>query len=385
MDMTPVFLIAFLVCCVFMIAYKLSHSDEGKEDSKVMQKRIEQAEAQFSPEQLKFLKTAGSLFNQNMILPLSQIYVKCGMPHDIACSHNPDLINTHIPFEKGSDGCNVFRAYAWAVDRRYRLKYDPLLEHPNEVLNLNLHGKEKIYHVIHRVVLYQEKKTVTNIAYSGVRWTSGPLRTGTLNVIANESTHFSPMDIGHLVFTNQRLIYIGRQKNVTKQIKLLDILYSNLYQDGVMVHVPNRKPLLFKFPDNKDFEIGEVSDGINEFTIVFDRLVKGDYLEDQRPATADNHAVQESKIKELLTARNYEPLIADALPLMKVGEETRTSMLQRELSIGYARAGKMMDEMESLKLVSPLNNNKRQWLIDGHDYEAVKNLVELAKTKPARG
>ena len=60
MDMTPVFLIAFLVCCVFMIAYKLSHSDEGKEDSKVMQKRIEQAEAQFSPEQLNFLKTAGS-------------------------------------------------------------------------------------------------------------------------------------------------------------------------------------------------------------------------------------------------------------------------------------------------------------------------------------
>lgn len=382
MDTTTIFLIAFLVFCIFMIIYKLTHKDDGKKENKIVQKRIKEAEAQFSPEQLKFLQTAGFLFNHNMVMPLSQIYEKCGMPHDVVYSKDAKMIKEHIPFEEGSDGYNVFQTYALAVNKRDMLKNSPLMEHPNDVLNLNLHVKEKIYHVIYGVVLHQEKTTVTNIAYSGVKWTSGPLRAGSLNVIANESTHFSPVDIGHLVFTNERLIFVGKQKNVTKQIKLSDILYNNLYQDGVMVHIPNRKPLLFKFPDNKDFEIFEVSDGINEFTILFDRMVKGDYLSDTSSAIKDENSTQKKSIKELLTAKNYEPLVADALPFIRAGEEARTSMLQRELGIGYARAGKMMDNMEALKIVSPYNNNKRLWLVDGNNAEAVTHLIEVAKPLP---
>lgn len=382
MDTTAIILIAFLVFCIFMIIYKLTHKDDDKEGNKVVQKKNEQAEAQFSPEQLKFLQTAGFLFTHNMVMPLYQIYEKCGMPHDVANSKDATKIKESIPFEEGSDGYNVFQTYALAVNKRYMLKNYPLIKHPNDVLNLNLHDKEKIYHVIYGVVLHQEKTTVTNIAYSGVKWTSGPLRAGSLNVIANESTHFSPMDIGHLVFTNERLIFIGKQKNVTKQTKLSDILYNNLYQDGVMVHIPNRKPLLFKFPDNKDFEMFQISDGTNEFTIVFDRLVKGDYLSDTSSAIKDDNSTQKKSIKELLTAKNYEPLIADALPFIRAGEEARTSMLQRELGIGYARAGKMMDEMEALMMVSPFNNNKRLWLVDGSNAEDVTHLIEVAKPMP---
>lgn len=382
MDATAIFLIAILVFCIFMIIYKLTLKDDGKKENKVVQKRIKEPEAQFSPEQLKFLQTAGFLFNHNMVMPLSQIYEKCGMPHDAVYSKDAKMIKEHIPFEEGSDGYNVFQTYALAVDKRDMLKNSPLMEHPNDVLNLNLHVKEKIYHVIYGVVLHQEKTTVTNIAYSGVKWISGPLRAGSLNVIANESTHFSPVDIGHLVFTNERLIFVGKQKNVTKQIKLSDILYNNLYQDSVMVHIPNRKPLLFKFPDNKDFEIFEVSDGINEFTILFDRLVKGDYLSDTSATTKDDNSTQQNSIKELLTTKNYEPLIADVLPIIRVGEEARTSKLQRELGIGYARAGKMMDEMEALMIVSPFNNNKRLWLVDGSNAEAVSHLIEVAKPLP---
>lgn len=381
MDTTAIILIAFFVFCVFMIIYKLSHKEDDKQGNKISQKEIEQAEAQFSPEQLKFLKTAGFLFNHNMIMPLCQIYEKCGMPHDIAYSKDRNKIKENIPFEEGSDGYNVFQTYALAVNKRDVLKNSPLNEHPNDVLNLNLHNNEKIYHVIHGVVLHQEKTTVTNFAYSGVKWTSGPLRAGTLSVIANESTHFAPMDIGHLVFTNERLIFVGKQKNVTKQIKLSDILYNNLYQDGVMVHIPNRKPLLFKFPDNKDFEIFEITDGINEFTIVFDRIIRGDYLDAKYSESADDETEQNIKIKELLIAKHYEPLIADALHLLKAGEEVSTSMIQRELQIGYARAGKMLDEMEILKFVSPPKGYRRLCLIDGQDIEAVKHLVEVASSQ----
>ena len=384
MDTTAIILIAFFVFCVFMIIYKLSHKDGDKQGNNVTQKEIEKAEAQFSPEQLKFLKTAGFLFNQNMAMPLSQIYEKCGMPHDIAFSHDAELIKKHIPFEKGSDGYNVFLTYAIAVNKRDMLRNSPLSEHPNDVLNLNLHDKEKIYHVIHGVVLHQQKTTVTNFTYSGVKWTSGPLRAGTLNVMANESTHFAPMDIGNLIFTSDRLLFVGKQKNVTKQIKLSEILYNNLYQDGVMVHIPNRKPLLFKFPEHKDFEIFEVTDGINEFTIVFDRIIKGDYLQEKTSATADDNTAQKKTLKEMLTAKNYDPLIADVLHLIKAGEEIGTSKLQRELGIGYARAGRMMDEMECLNLVSPPKGYRRLCLVDGHSIDEVKHLVEVADSQPKR-
>ena len=92
MDTTAIILIAFFVFCVFMIIYKLSHKEDDKQGNKISQKEIEQAEAQFSPEQLKFLKTAGFLFNHNMIMPLCQIYEKCGMPHDIAYSKDRNKI-----------------------------------------------------------------------------------------------------------------------------------------------------------------------------------------------------------------------------------------------------------------------------------------------------
>lgn len=267
-----------------MAIYKASSNDDVSQ-----QKQIEQAKSQFSPQQIRFLQTVGSLFRENCSMPFDEIYEKCGMPHDIAFSHNPQLIREHIPFEKGTDGFNVFETYAMAIDKRDRLKNSPLLELPSDILNLNLNKDEKVYHVIYGLVLYQEKSSISNITYAGVRWTSGPLRTGSMNVITNEINYFAPLDSGKLVFTNNRLIFIGKQKNITKQIKIVDILYHNLYQDGVMVHVPNRKPLLFKFLDNKDFEIYEISDGINEFTIVFNRIVNGNYLENLREnITLDN-------------------------------------------------------------------------------------------------
>ena len=290
MDTTAIILLAFLAFCVFMIIYKLTHKEGGEEENKVAKKEIEKAEAQFSPEQLNYLKTAGFLFTHNMVMPLSQVYEKCGMPHEVVCSRDSKRIAEHIPFDKGSDGYNVFQTYALAVNKRDQLKNSPLMEHPNDVLNLHLHNSEKIYHVIYGVVLRQKKTTITNLTYSGVRWTSGPLRSGTLNVVSNESTHFAPMDMGNLVFTNERLIFIGKQKHVTKQIKLSDILYNDLYQDGVMLHMPNRNPLLFKFPDHKNFEILEIADGINEFVIVFDRLVRGDYLGGMVNVTTDDNA-----------------------------------------------------------------------------------------------
>ena len=375
MDGTAIIFICFAVFCLCMALYKLLSKGE--------QKQIQQAQSQFSPEQLKFLQTVGSLFKENKSMLLLQIYEECGISHDIAYSRNSSLIDEHTPFEVGTEADNVFKTYAYAVNKRDMLKNNPLMEHPNDVLNLNLHPKEKIYHVIYGVVFYQEKTTVTNVVYSGVKWTSGPLHSGTMSVITNEYTHFTPADAGHLIFTNERLIFLGKQKNVTKQVKLSEILYNNMYQDGVMVHIPNRKPWLFKFPDNKDFEIFEISDGINEFAIVFDRIKNGNYLENlaapQKFVNPESHV----SLVEALKSKNFDPLVAEVISMAKVGEPAMVSAIQRRFEIGYNKAGKIMDQMECLMFVSPYENGKREWMIDASDTKTIERLIEAVKPIPS--
>lgn len=378
MDRTAIILICFAVLCVCMILYKLL----SKAEAKLKSKQIQQAQAQFSPEQLKFLKTVGSLFKENRVMPLLKIYEECGIPHEIVYSRNSALIDEHIPFEVGTDADNVFKTYAYAVNKRDMLKNSPLAEHPNDILNLNLHANEKIYHVIYGVVLYQEKTTVTNIAYSGVKWTSGPLRSGTLNVISNEYTHFAPIDSGHLIFTNERLIFLGKQKNITKQVKLSDILYNNMYQDGVMVHIPNKKPLLFKFRQNKDFEIFEISDGINEFALVFDRLKSGNFLQNLSVPEKFINSEENVSLIQTLKEKNFDALVAEVISIAKVGEPASVSFIQRRFEIGYNRAGRIMDQLECLRIVTPFENGKREWMVDASDSDAIQRLIEVAHPLP---
>lgn len=375
MEPLTIILICFAVFCLCMALWKAT----SKGEKKLQQKQIEKAQAQFTPEQLKYLQTVGSLYKQNKIMDQLQIYEACGMPHEVAYSRNSQLIDEYIPFEKGSDSYNVFMTYMNAVNKRHALAYSPLFEHPNDVLNINLHANEKIYHVIYNVTFYQEKTTVTNIAYSGLRWHNGPLTAGNLNVISNEYTHFAPVDAGHLIFTNERLIFLGKQKNVTKQVKLSDILYNNMYQDGVMVHIPNRKPLLFKFTESKDFDIWEISDCINEFALAYDRLSNGtqslNFAEQEQFVNTEDHI----DIVKALQDKNFDPLVAEVITMAKNGEPASTSAIQRKYEIGFNRAGKIMDQLESLMMVSPFENGRRVWRIDGDDLASVHLLIEAAK------
>lgn len=370
-------LIAFIVLCVCAILYKLVSKGEKKLQER---QKPQQPKSNLTPEQTHFLQTVGRLFKENRAMTLLEVYEECGIPHDVVYSRNNDLLRQHIPFEKGSDADNVFMTYALAVSKRYGLLNEAIPTHPNDVLQINLHKDEAIYHVIYGVVLYQEKTTVTNVTYTGYRWTSGPMRMGNLNVMTNEITRMSPVDVGHLVFTNQRLIFIGKQKNVNKQVKLADILFCNMYQDGVMVHMPNKKPLVFKFPENKDFEIYQISDGINEFALIYDRLRNGTYSENlvaPKPAIAAQSSSFDFSAE--LSAKGYDELVNDIIKSSVKGEPLMTSSIQRKYEIGYARAGRITDQLECLGILSGYDNGKRVWLVSADEPDKIGSLIEAAK------
>lgn len=375
MDSLGIALICFAVFCICMVLYKLVSKGEQKLKEK---QQTQQAQSNLTPEQTHFLQTVGRLFKENKAMTLLDVYEECGIPHDVVYSRNSDLIRQYIPFEKGSGADNVFMTYAMAISNRYGLLYEAIPQHPNDILQINLHKDEAIYHVIYSVVLYQEKTTVTNFTYAGYRWTSGPMRMGSLNVMTNEITRMSPVDVGHLVFTNQRLIFIGKQKNVTKQVKLADILYCNLYQDGVMVHIPNKKPLVFKFSDDKDWEIYQISDGVNEFALIYDRLRNGTYAESLIKPKAAPKAMT-ADFSELLISKGYDELLNDIIGGAVKGEPVTASAFQRKYEIGYNRAGKILDQLECIGLVTPYEKGKREWLVSSDETELLQAIIEAAK------
>ena len=209
-------------------------------------------------EQKQWLQKVGNIFRENKALTFLDVYVECGMPKEIAYSKDINAIKQAFPFNKEEtkhDGYDVFTSYQWAIAERYNLQHDKLQTIDAAQYGLHLQKEEFVYHRINCVTLHQEKTTRYNITYSGVRWQSGIMRAG------------------NMFITNQRILFVGKQKNITKSIPVKSVLYYNLYQDGILVNVPNRKPILFKFEIGYNANLISVEDGLNEFVIVLNRII----------------------------------------------------------------------------------------------------------------
>jgi hypothetical protein len=222
-----------------------------------------------------WIETAKRLFNENQAFSFLDVYVECGMPKDIAYSKNPELITSYYPFQKNSHDYNVFSTYQRAIAERYDLSFRklPFYEMNPADYNVNIPSSEEIIYIIYNVILYEEKIVRRNVAYSGMRWSNGLLRAGTLSVIGNEIKDFVPQDAGKIVITDKRIIFIGKQRNITKAISIKNIITYNLYKDGILLSQANKKALLLKFDHLVDYEIFSIQDGINQLIIVLNRIL----------------------------------------------------------------------------------------------------------------
>lgn len=73
----------------------------------------------------------------------------------------------------------------------------------------------------------------------------------------------------------------------------------------------------------------------------------------------------------VLTADEMLPAAVDVI--LETGQAS-VSMLQRRLKLGYARAARIMDEMEERGIVGPFEGSKpRQLLITREQWQAIKD------------
>jgi len=73
------------------------------------------------------------------------------------------------------------------------------------------------------------------------------------------------------------------------------------------------------------------------------------------------------------TGEDDDPLIWEAADIVVTSALGSTSMLQRRLKVGYARAGRIMDMLEAKGVVGPPDGSKpREVMIDVEELESLK-------------
>jgi len=132
---------------------------------------------------------------------------------------------------------------------------------------------------------------------------------------------------------------------------------QNLLGSGDMLFLPSGSPEVFRVHGSfiSDDDIGRV------LKFIKDQKVKKEYI--------DNFAFMDESLHEEAAgaksagtsasgARGDGNLLREAAYLVVAHKMGSTSLLQRRLKVGYARAGRLMDELEDMGIVAPNNGSK---------------------------
>ncbi len=72
----------------------------------------------------------------------------------------------------------------------------------------------------------------------------------------------------------------------------------------------------------------------------------------------EKNAVLNKETKSSKDIENKDPMLDEAIKCVVEGGQASTSLLQRRLRLGYARAGRLIDEMEQMGIVGPYEGSK---------------------------
>lgn len=99
-------------------------------------------------------------------------------------------------------------------------------------------------------------------------------------------------------------------------------------------------------------------------------------IEEQIKRIAAEDLSAENAQKEEGGASNLDVKMEEAIKLVIEAGQASTSMLQRRLQVGYARAGRMIDDMEKLGIVGPYQGSKpRDVLMSYNQWLERKNII----------
>jgi S-DNA-T family DNA segregation ATPase FtsK/SpoIIIE len=132
---------------------------------------------------------------------------------------------------------------------------------------------------------------------------------------------------------------------------------EKLLGKGDMLYFPvgQSKPTRVQCTYVSDDEINRIIDAIKQPEVQFDAAIE--------------EALEVEPLDEKKPEKAGDVLTEEAMNIAFEYKQISTSMIQRKLQVGYARAGRIIDELEERGLISGPNGSKpRQILVDEADY-----------------
>lgn len=78
-----------------------------------------------------------------------------------------------------------------------------------------------------------------------------------------------------------------------------------------------------------------------------------------------------SELREDLDINSFDPLLTEAARLVVTHQQGSTSLIQRKMKLGYNRAGRIMDQLETLGVTGPFTGSKAREVLF-HDLESLE-------------
>ena len=72
-----------------------------------------------------------------------------------------------------------------------------------------------------------------------------------------------------------------------------------------------------------------------------------------------------------------DPLFEEAARLIVVHQQGSTSLIQRKFSIGYNRAGRLMDQLEAAGIVGPTQGSKPRDVLIADEYSLEQKINSI--------
>ncbi len=226
----------------------------------------------------KYLQQVKTIFDNGESYNYIDLLVTIGIPSEIAYSKNSQLITEKLGFTDNM-AKHLFFTYGLDIAQREEINTGKLITEENafDKIKVVLKDKEVLFSEnLGSVYLFEEKSTQTNITYTGLRVTSGPLRMGNVSFSKNEVKSFIILDIGKVYVTNKRIIFLGKQHNKKIEITINSIIDYYLYKDAVLLSRNNGKNFLFKVSEFENYKESEDDYAfiLSDFPIKFISLLR---------------------------------------------------------------------------------------------------------------
>ena len=110
----------------------------------------------------------------------------------------------------------------------------------------------------------------------------------------------------------------------------------------------------------------------------------GNYISDQQgyptafylPEYVDENASEGSNLDDV-DLKRLDPMFEDAARLIVIHQSGSTSLIQRKFSIGYNRAGRIMDQLEKAGIVGPVDGSKPRQVLCADEMDLEMKLNNL--------